>query len=265
MNKSIKVLSVFILGVVALYSLFFKTNNFSALAEEINNTLNKAQWSYQGQEAPEYWGKLATEYNTCAIGNQQSPIDIRIQNVNDAELKEIEFAYKQTSLYIVNNGHTIEVDYAPGSFITLDGKKYNLLQFHFHDPSEHTVDGFNYPMEVHLVHQNPDGDLAVVAVFLEIGNENQVLKPLWENIPAEKGVTKTVAEEINAAELLPTISKNYYRYYGSLTTPPCSEIVNWIVMKEPIQVSSQQVKDFATLVGKNSRPTQNIGHRFVLD
>ncbi|MEO0802545.1 MAG: carbonic anhydrase family protein [Cyanobacteria bacterium J06642_2] len=141
------------------------------------------------------------------------------------------------------------------------------MQFHFHDPSEHTVEGSAYPMEVHLVYKNEEtGGLAVVGFFLDEGAENEVLQTIWDEIPAEAG-PEIVAEnaEIDVAALLPENTEDYYRYFGSLATPPCSEVVNWIVLKEPVPVSPGQVESFVAAVGENARPVQTVGRRFLLD
>ena len=267
MNKLIKVLAISALGIMTLFSVFIGANYAGALTEDTKTRSEKAHWSYEGNQAPKYWGELATEYKACAIGIQQSPINIDKKVAINAYLQAIKFDYQKAPLNILNNGHSIQVNYVPGSSITLDDKKYDLVQFHFHHPSEHTINGSAYPMEAHLVHQNPETrDLAVVGILLEIGTENQALKPVWNNMPKKKSVAKTVANtQINAADLLPENTQNYYRYFGSLTTPPCSEIVNWIVMKEPIHVSPKQVKRFTNVVGKNARHVQDRGHRFVLE
>ncbi|MEM6446641.1 MAG: carbonic anhydrase family protein, partial [Cyanobacteria bacterium P01_D01_bin.123] len=151
--------------------------------------------------------------------------------------------------------------------LTLDGQPYELLQFHFHDPSEHTVEGSAYPMEVHLVYKNEEtGGLAVVGFFLDEGAENEVLQTIWDEIPAEAGPEIVVENaEIDVAALLPENTEDYYRYFGSLATPPCSEVVNWIVLKEPVPVSPGQVESFVAAVGENARPVQTVGRRFLLD
>lgn len=265
MNKSLKVLSLTALGLCG----FAGAIAFTKLTVEPASA-NKAEaedihWSYRGAEGPEYWGELTEEFSTCSSGSQQSPIDLA--TTVDADLEELAFDYQPVPLSIVNNGHTIQVNYAPGSSLVLDGQTYDLLQFHFHDPSEHAVDGSPYPMEAHLVHQNAEtGELAVVGILLEIGDENSVLQPIWDNMPEEAGPPVEIANtEINVAELLPADTNSYYRYFGSLTTPPCSETVNWLVLKEPVTVSFQQVEHFAATVGENARPVQTVGRRFVLE
>ena len=259
MRNAFKILTVSALGICAVSGAIAFTDRATASPDG-------PEWTYEGVEGPESWGELSEEFAVCSTGTQQSPIDLH--DAVDADLTELEFDYKPTPLNIVNNGHTIQINYEPGSTLTLNGQTYELLQFHFHDPSEHTVEGNAYPMEAHLVHQNVEtGDLAVVGVLLDIGGaENSTLKPVWDNFPMEAGPAVDVEGiEVNVAELLPDNTQDNYRYYGSLTTPPCSESVNWIVMKEPVTVSFQQVEDFAAAVGENARPVQALGRRYVLD
>ncbi|MEO1132489.1 MAG: carbonic anhydrase family protein [Cyanobacteria bacterium J06639_1] len=259
------------LGASALAGLAFWPDASVSAKEVESSPRAEAQpsrhWGYEGAEGPEFWGELASEFSQCSIGTQQSPIDLKRAGAIDANLDELAFNYQPTPLDIVNNGHTIQVNYAPGSTLTLDGQTYDLLQFHFHDPSEHTVDGEPHPMEAHLVHKNSTtGDLTVVGIFLDIGAENEALQTVWEAMPREAGPAFAVADvKLNAMDLLPANTQDFYRYSGSLTTPPCSEIVNWIVMKEPVEVSFQQVERFAATVGENARPTQASNRRFVLD
>ena len=261
MRNAIKLVAVLVVGICAWCGAI-------AFAEHSIATLDGPEWTYEGANGPESWGELSDEFAVCSSGTQQSPIDLRNASSVDAERSELEFDYKSTPLSIVNNGHTIQINYQPGSTLTLNGQTYDLLQFHFHDPSEHTVDSNVYPMEAHLVHQNADtGELAVVGILLDIGGEeNAALRPVWDNIPMEAGPAVDVeGVEVNIAELLPNNVQDNYRYFGSLTTPPCSETVNWIVMKQPVTVSFQQVEQFADAVGENARPVQALGRRFVLD
>ncbi len=264
MRNSIIVLTASALG-LTLSGLIILADRPMVSAHDQKPDLEQKHWSYSGSEGPEYWGNLAKEYKTCSTGEEQSPIDLK--KTVDAELEPLQFNYQSTPLNIVNNGHTIQVNYAPGNTLTLDGKKFELLQFHFHDPSEHTVDGSSHPMEVHLVHKNKEtGQLAVVGMFLDLGEKNETLEAIWEHMPMKKGPAETVeGVTVNIADLLPQDTQNYFRYYGSLTTPPCSEVVNWIILKEPVKVSSQQVEKFAAIVGENARPAQVQGRRFILN
>ena len=220
-----------------------------------------AHWGYEGEFGPEHWGGMGDENTLCGEGKRQSPIDISAVSVT--ELPKITFSYSESPLDITDNGHTIKVDYEKGSSITVGGKNYELLQFHFHSPSEHTVGGKSYPMVVHLVHKAADGQLGVVGVMMREGNANDLIDQLWTMMPTRKDTEKSVeAVKINVASLLPKDS-TYFNYSGSLTTPPCSEEVNWMVMAQPIEVSSAQIEKFRTRYSGNNRPVQSLHDRQV--
>jgi carbonic anhydrase len=215
-------------------------------------------WSYKDAQ---HWGKVSKDFAACGVGKEQSPIDIK--GAVKADLKPIQFDYKPSVLNIVDNGHTIQVNYDKGSSITVGGSTYELLQFHFHRPSEEKVNGRSYDMVAHLVHKNAEGKLAVVAVLFDNGTENPVLKTLWSNIPKEKEKVNSVkGTTINVADLLPA-DKNYYNFPGSLTTPPCSEGVNWLVLKTPVKASAQQFAAFGKLYANNARPVQPLNGRVI--
>jgi carbonic anhydrase len=223
----------------------------------------EAHWGYAGKESADKWGGMKQEFATCAIGKEQSPIDIRNKDVHKAKLDPIKFDYKPSPLKIVDNGHTIQVNYAPGSSIMVNGSQYDLLQFHFHKPSEEKIAGKAYAMVAHLVHKNKDGKLAVVGVLLDAGKENDMLKTLWSNLPKEK--EKEMSPEkvtIDVAAFLPA-DKNYYTFKGSLTTPPCSEGVTWFVLKSPVQAAKAQVDVFGKIYTMNARPVQPINGRDI--
>jgi carbonic anhydrase len=221
-------------------------------------------WSYSGDMGPPQWAALESDYSACGVGKMQSPIDIRDSVAKRAALPEIVFDYKPSPLKIVDNGHTIQVDYAPGSFITVQDKRYELVQFHFHKPSEEKIDGKSAAMVAHLVHKSADGNLAVVAVLLKAGQPNRLVETLWKNIPSKKeGETAVAGVEINAADLLPAKRAAYYTFTGSLTTPPCSEDVTWFVLKSPTSISNTEVARFAQLYPMNARPTQPLNGREI--
>lgn len=182
------------------------------------------------------------------------------------DLDKIDFAYSDTPLKIVNNGHSIQVNCEPGSSVMIDGEKYELIQFHFHAPSEHTVNGQFYDMELHLVHKNQNNDITVVGVFMKKGVENKLIHVLWDNILTEIDKENVVSGiSVNASGLLPK-DRKYYHYYGSLTTPPCTEGVNWSVFKTPIEVSEAQIEKFKTVMGvNNNRPIHRVNKRFILE
>lgn len=217
-------------------------------------------WTYEGEHGPEHWGNMTGEYAACGQGKSQSPIDIA--GAQDEAMPDIGFAYKTSKINILNNGHTIQVNYDEGSSITLDGVTYNLLQFHFHDPSEHTVAGKPFAMELHLVHKNAKGELAVVGVLIEEGKENAAFNAVWKNLPKKADEKIALAGPVSANDLLPK-GRAYYRYPGSLTTPPCSEGVSWLVLKEPIQLSAAQIMAFKEIIHENARPVQPLGKRSV--
>ena len=220
-------------------------------------------WGYTGEGSPENWGDLSSTYTACKTGLQQSPIDLH--SAIDADLAAVDVDYKSIPLTVLNNGHTIQVNATTGNKIKLDDEEFELLQFHFHHPSEHTVDGTPYPMELHFVNANSKGELAVLGVFLQEGAENTALKPIWDVMPQRKGQPKEISGvKVDISELLPS-NREMYRYFGSLTTPPCSEIVKWIVYQEPIQVSSVQIDRFRKIFPLNARPVQLLARRFILE
>lgn len=235
----------------------------SCVADNANKvTTEKVKWGYIGEGKPESWGELAPEFEVCQLGKAQSPINLE-QGI-DSELTEFTIDYQDTSLQIVNNGHTIQVNCTPGSFLNFEGQPFQLLQFHFHNPSEHQVKGKPFPMELHLVHQSETGALAVLGIFLQEGAKNPVLEKVWQKMPQEKNSEVTLNDlKINPAELLPQ-DQSHYRYYGSLTTPPCSEVVTWLVYQQPVEMSAAQIEQFAKIFPMNARPIQNLERRFIL-
>ena len=219
-------------------------------------------WSYEAENGPNVWAQLSPEYQLCSAGIHQSPIDI--VNPTPAELPPITFNYRPTLLNIHNTGNTIEVAYQNGSWIEINGIKYHLLQFHFHTPSEHTVAGNLYDMEMHLVHESEDGALAVIGVLIKSGSVNTTFNTLWHHLPSVSGESAQVKDvTLNALDLLPN-SKYTYRYKGSLTTPPCSEDVKWFVLTTPIEMSQSQIAAFKAILYGNNRPVQPLNGRELL-
>ena len=217
-------------------------------------------WDYEGEGGPENWSKLDPKNTSCAIGQRQSPIDIR--DGIKVDLEQIKFSYRPSNFRIIDNGHTVQVEVGENS-INLTGKTYELVQFHFHRPSEEKVNGQRFDMVVHLVHKSDEGQLAVVAVLLERGSENPFIQTLWNNLPLEKNVAvQPPTTQVDLASLLPP-TRSYYTYMGSLTTPPCSEGVLWLVMKQPVQVSQDQINIFSRLYKNNARPIQPAAGRVI--
>jgi carbonic anhydrase len=208
-----------------------------------------------------YWGELKPEFAACGEGKRQSPIDIR--DGARLDLEPIKFDYKPSTLRIIDNGHTVQVNYAEGSSITVSGVRYDLKQFHFHNPSEERVEGKIYDMIAHVVHLSADGRLAVVAVLMEAGLPNPFIASLWPHLPLESGREISLPEVVvDINNLLPE-SRNYYAYMGSLTTPPCTEGVLWLVMKNPVSVASEQVGIFGKTYSMNARPVQPANGRLI--
>lgn len=229
--------------------------------DKIPESCDGIHWEYSGEDGPAHWGELCVGYADCD-GSTQSPVDIK-GAVADGTLTAIAKAYATSKTNILNNGHTIQFNYDAGSSITVNGLQYDLLQFHFHTHSEHLVNSVSYPMEVHLVHKNAaTGNLAVIGVFFEEGAENPLLAHYIDHLPAHHDETFTSDETYTAADLLPA-GTGYYTYGGSLTTPPCSEIVTWIVMKDPITASTAQIHDIETLEHENFRPVQPLEGRTI--
>jgi carbonic anhydrase len=219
-------------------------------------------WDYGDALGPSHWGDLKPEFATCKSGHHQSPVDIR--NPKQAALPPIHFEYKSSPLHIIDNGHTIMVNYSPGSFISVGDKKYALKQFHFHRPSEEKIDGKGFDMTVHLVHADEDGKLAVVAVLLQEGEDNPLVHELWNDLPKEKEKEEVLnGVQIDVGKLLP-VDRGYYTFSGSLTTPPCSEEVTWIVLKRPVTISAEEINQFSQLYRDDARPTQPLYDRVVL-
>jgi len=219
-------------------------------------------WEYVGEVGPVAWGSLAPEFAVCGTGQNQSPIDL--QRVYTGSEPRLQFDYRPSKLRIVNNGHTIQVNYDPGSFLRIDKRSYELVQFHFHLPSEHTLKGQPFDMELHLVHKNAEGILAVVGVFLQRGAVSEGLQEVWEHLPGMAGEERSYQTVmVNAADLLPG-NASYFLYSGSLTTPPCSEGVRWHVMATPLEFSEAQYIAFKRLFALNARPVQPLRERFVI-
>lgn len=217
-------------------------------------------WSYEGDTGPAHWARLRPDYAACASGKRQAPIDIR-DGVR-VNLEAIRFDYKPMRFRIVDNGHTVQVNLGDGASLTVMGKRYALQQFHFHRPAEERVNGRVYDMSVHLVHRNDDGQLAVVAVLLEKGTEHPLIQTLLNNLPLEQDSEMAPEEAIDPSMLLPE-SRAYWTYMGSLTTPPCTEGVLWMVLKQPLQVASEQAAIFSRVFRNNARPVQPHHGRLI--
>lgn len=225
----------------------------TSLAEEHKH------WSYHGETGPSHWAALDSKNALCSNGQEQSPINLKWSRVKGQ--RQIAMHYQPTTVKAVDNGHTIQFNFAPGNSIELDGETYQLLQMHFHTPSEHTVSGKSFPLELHFVHKSTEGSLAVIGVMFKEGQENKILKTLWAGIPSEKNKEIEIdGWTLDPRALMPT-KHTHYHYAGSLTTPPCSEKVNWNVLNSPIEASTEQIGAFKKLYPINARPAQPLNSR----
>jgi carbonic anhydrase len=220
-------------------------------------------WGYTGEESPEHWASLGDQFALCGVGENQSPINITSQF--DVDLPPLWFDYQAPASRVLNNGHTIQIDIAKGSRITLDNQEFVLKQFHFHTPSENTINGKHFPLEAHFVHRNEvTNHYAVVAVMFEEGEENALLQQVWQTMPVEKGQKTTFENALTYTQLIP-IDKEYYQFNGSFTTPPCTEGVRWYVLKKPMPISTAQVTQFLSVMKHpNNRPVQKMNARLVV-
>jgi carbonic anhydrase len=217
-------------------------------------------WSYEGATGPQAWARLAPEYAKCGNGERQSPIDIR--DGMKLDLEPITFEYRPSGFKVVDNGHTIQANVGGWNSMRVMGRRFRLVQFHFHSPSEEAIDGRQYEMVVHLVHKDSEDRLAVVAVLVESGARQPAIQTVLNHLPLEKGTEAAAATNLDMNQMLPE-NRRYFTYMGSLTTPPCSEDVLWIVMKQPVQASMEQLNIFARLYPMNARPIQSARGRMI--
>ncbi|PAF41530.1 carbonic anhydrase family protein [Helicobacter sp. 11S02596-1] len=231
-------------------------------------SLYATEWGYEGKGAPSHWGSLDNEFKICEVGKMQSPINITnaVKSVNTHHF-DINYitSSKTDPIDVVNNGHSIQVNFRPSNFITFDNQKYQLLQLHFHSPAEFAFDGVKNPFEMHLVHKNDKGELLVINVDFKLGKPNEAIELIWKFIPKEKGQKNTTIKNVKLTALLPK-NLGYYYFKGSLTTPPCTENVKWIVLKTPLSVSKEQVEIFHKTMGfDNNRPIQPTNNREIVE
>lgn len=217
-------------------------------------------WTYEGAEGAGQWGKLAKTYESCSIGSEQSPIDL--SGAIKASVESIKIDMKPQAYTVLNNGHTIQLNATPGNTLMLGKASFGLAQFHFHTPSEHAVNGVRTAMEVHFVHADAAGKLAVLGAFMKAGKPNAAFATIMKAAPSKEG-TKPLDKPLDAKTLLPA-GGSVYRYEGSLTTPPCSEIVDWTVYDKPVDVAEADIAAFKAIFPMNARPLQPLNRRFLL-
>jgi carbonic anhydrase len=229
----------------------------AALAE---SQRHRTDWSYEGETGPANWARMNVEWAKCSAGKRQSPIDIR--DGIKVDLEQIGFDYHPSSFSEIDNGHTVDVSVGGGNFITVGNQTYELQGFHFHRPSEERINGKGTEMVMHLVHKGVDGSLAVVAVLLERGKPNPLIQTVWNNLPLEKQTAVSPSIVIDPLSALPE-KREYYTYMGSLSTPPCTENVLWMVMKQKMTASPEQMALFSRLYPLNARPVQQAYGRMI--
>jgi len=221
---------------------------------------NGTVWTYEGELGPANWGRINSDWAKCGAGSRQSPIDIR--DGMKVDLEQIGFDYHPSAFNVTDNGHTVQVQVGGGNYLNVGNRMYELQNFHFHRPSEERINGKGFEMVIHLVHKDGEGRIAVLALLLERGKPQPVIQTVWNNLPLEKGDTSAPSIVLDPNDMLPQ-KREYYTYMGSLTTPPCTEGVLWLVMKEPLQASPAQMALFSRLYPFNARPIQAASGRMV--
>lgn len=272
-NTDMKKILVYPILAMLLISVVGACSQQTAKGEQVTDKNTKAtenesaHWSYEGETSPDHWGELDPAANiACVNGSEQSPINIEFSQVETVGGEEdLQINYEPTSFSLMNNGHTVQANAVSGSnSILIEGKEYKLAQFHFHTPSEHEFNGKNYEMELHLVHKDADGRIAVLGVMIQEGEENKNLEAIWDILPSEE-TDKDIAinEPVDVKTLLP-VDQTAFHYEGSLTTPPCTEEVKWTIFEMPIEMSKQQIEAFRKIFPENHRPVQSLNNRKVI-
>ena len=240
-------------------------------SEQHEQASHEIHWGYEGEIGPEHWAELSPDFALCGEGTQQSPIDLVGARVIEGapltrKLREEVLTLEQRAqaLDLIDNGHTIQVTSDVGVSIDLDVEHYDLVQYHFHAPSEHTIEGVHAPLEVHLVHKSAAGGLAVVGVLVEEGQSNAGWDPLIAALPSGPGDARHIEVPDIDTDKIQLEPESYYRYRGSLTTPPCSESVEWLVGAKKHQISPKQMAALTSHLHHNNRPVQAIGERKIV-
>ena len=270
LTTSLLVLSLFGLDICFGLDISFERDPWLAKWPASSAEAATLIWDYSEVRGPERWSRLDPAFSTCEAGQAQSPIDFVLQSNHGSDKAQpahsLRFDYRPSLLRGVNNGNTVRFEVEAGSQLQIEEQTYQLLQFHFHWPSEHQFTGQPREMEAHLVHRSSAGDLAVVAVILQAAATNPDIARLWQQMPMREGQRVVQDSAFNPAALLPNNSQSFLEYEGSLTTPPCSEGVRWIVLKQPVGLSPAQVQQFARAIGqRNARPVQPLRARSLLE
>ncbi|CAI1868406.1 Carbonic anhydrase precursor [Serratia quinivorans] len=227
------------------------------------NATEQAHWGYEGQEDPAHWGKLSPDFSLCETGKNQSPVNVK--GALKTQHDKLKLAFQPGKQQIVNNGHTVQVNVSGGNTLVLDNDTFTLQQFHFHAPSENEIDGKQFPLEAHFVYKDQQGALAVLALMFQQGKANPQLAQAWRQMPTAVDQPAILTTPLDIKALLPQ-NFNFYRFSGSLTTPPCSEGVSWMVLDKPVSASAEQIAQFRAVVHHaNNRPLQALNGRVIID
>lgn len=243
-----------------------ETPDTNGKVKEAHST-HTTHWSYEGETGPEHWGELDQANSACVNGSEQSPINIEFSQIKtDKKLENLQIQYEPTPFTLVNNGHTVQANpTSESNSILVEGYEYKLAQFHFHTPSEHRFNGQNYDMELHLVHKDANGKIAVLGVMIQEGKENQKLASIWDVLPKEETAEDiSVKERVDLQGILPQDQTSFH-YNGSLTTPPCTEEVKWVIFEQPIEMSKKQIQAFRQIFPDNHRPVQPLNDRELVE
>ena len=254
MNKIIVSISAFAVIILAT-----GCANHSNIGDK---TSHVGHWDYKGNYSPVHWGEMKKEFHLCSKGKMQTPINII--PTQDINLVALDLNYNTNATSVINNGHTVQVNIEDGSSVIIDNKAFALKQFHFHTPSENNINGHKFALEAHFVHAAKDGQLAVIAVMFEEGKSNPILEKIWSKFPLKVNHEKFIDLSSNDIKAILPSNKEYYKFMGSLTTPPCSENVKWNVFKTSMSISKDQVKQFFDTFGyTNNRPIQQTNNRLI--
>ena len=227
-----------------------------------NRDSREHDWGYEGEVGPAHWAELSPDYRLAAEGRAQSPIDLSSAAPVDDTLPPLEFRYHATHAHWVNNGHSLQHDDHDDNHLQWGGVRYDLAQYHLHTPSEHTVDGLQAPAEVHFVHKNAAGEVLVVGLLMVAGHEHEELLRDLDRLPMHAGDEADLVQARDPSDVLPA-ERSYWTYEGSFTTPPCTEGVRWVVLRERVKVPEELLRTIGTILGRNNRPTQPLNRRPV--
>jgi len=255
-----------VLGIIGYFTV--DTTELAPVENKDELTAKNVYWSYAGETGPDQWMNVNSDYEACGRGELQSPINIEIKDTADQQealklAEQISLNYEQAIFTVENNGHTIEANSTTlDNSLLINNKEYKLTGIHFHSPSEHQLNGQYFDMEAHLYHKSEEGELAVIGLFIESGEENQVLAEMWDEMPDDVEAARILKNPVDLQLLLPE-QKSVYQYMGSLTAPPCTEGVNWFILEQPIEMSDDQINRFSSIFLQNNRPIQELNGRDV--